>query len=1373
MPQVSITLDGLPCVDPRLLAEDLQDGLEYDENTTCPDQFAGRANSFRSPRGPLYGRGWVLLSYQDLQNLDLDATDHTLTFALDNSTVSFENLTVIKTEAILSRDEAGAESVYLLELVDCRYYGKFTTVDRQYNVRFQEATIGNSYTPAQPYYLTTTNSGTAWTWQQMFEDLWERLPTIFGSPPNTSGLWDATTPEDYRFVGVNLWDAIQKICSDQSVVLSLLPSGDFIAETLDVPNSTVEQTLNTAFQQDPVDASLDLEPVVGLAPSAIRVYFRAHYYPYQGDITTDAHTVTEVEAWELKPAWYIEVSATDAGYEGATAPGTILGLWSSTTALFDQNSPSSPYNNSALNTEANTIAAYVLNTFTTADRYSHGTFGGVWSLSPCSSVAVVSYFDYGTGLFTQYIRAPRHFDPDAFLSSAGSSDSGHESAGSLSAADALGNAVGNPLQAIAQEYPGPPDIGRSERPYPRIAFVKLTEKLNTGKSASADVYYATTTTTTITWTSSTASIEVWDFSGATLESGTYCLAVYKWQVGKWVVMPTGDTTPPNLFRFRLTDSLTPTLAGGTSSAPAVILDWNSGTSSYDDGTAITVVDIYGKLSSHPGFFEGYSGYYGFCCKLPDKDEYQIVYMEQQALFIQVSLNNAISGGGSLGATVQNYWYGVSPGSTVNIYDPLNLYNGAVSASLALCAWDNIRLKYVIIDMSQNAASPISLFYLNAPLTTGGSASATLRVWNVGAGAWQNTGASVTVYDSSNLVPAGVTLPITTLGVAFKSPQSGRYEIIAVPGSGGVQIVRFKLTAPLTLGGSATADTQVWDPAAGGGAGAYVTGDSITVVDYYGSLGRRGKFQGPIGRYGFAVILQDKDEYQILDMEETAQFSEFQMGEDMGASVAGQAGATLSSTNFWHGQDTQGQITIYDPLGIFSTATNGQHGIVTWDEKRENYIALAMTHKAHFVYGYLAEDMGHTTPHQAAFTQVGYFQGTNPSANLAVDTLEIYDQLQTGDNVLLVYDDRSKLYRIADAKQQVGSIQWARTYASHNLDTDSKSLNHYVECQAVSNSIGSDYDSGSAHFNVYLPSPSSATDPNVEEDTIIGYTTDKDGRRVCVTDYLDECRGSIKIWSGSAPDIPHGWSLCDGSGTTPNLQGKFILGARPGGGDGPFDNEGSQNDIGDTGGVRKHTHKSHLPDATSSVAPLATSVAAASSLSEFIGFPVSLDATPNMTGSPIADGNTTETELTITTTGGTITTGGNTEPLTLSGHTHTVGIIGIHEGTGGVIQPDWGTTAGPNVDLVDPDPHYHEVNLDDLGISLSPNGHSHRVTVPVTGITFSPTILEFTPEGYVYTVTSVSVATTVASHFHMTPTLAHSQEYHVPEYYALCYIMRTD
>ena len=61
--------------------------------------------------------------------------------------------------------------------------------------------------------------------------------------------------------------------------------------------------------------------------------------------------------------------------------------------------------------------------------------------------------------------------------------------------------------------------------------------------------------------------------------------------------------------------------------------------------------------------------------------------------------------------------------------------------------------------------------------------------------------------------------------------------------------------------------------------------------------------------------------------------------------------------------------------------------------------------------------------------------------------------------------------------------------------------------------------------------------------------------VNVTTFLT---GMIMLWSGAVVDIPDGWLLCDGNLSTPDLRGKFVVGA------------GDAYTPADTGGADTHT-----------------------------------------------------------------------------------------------------------------------------------------------------------------------------------------------------------
>jgi microcystin-dependent protein len=57
-------------------------------------------------------------------------------------------------------------------------------------------------------------------------------------------------------------------------------------------------------------------------------------------------------------------------------------------------------------------------------------------------------------------------------------------------------------------------------------------------------------------------------------------------------------------------------------------------------------------------------------------------------------------------------------------------------------------------------------------------------------------------------------------------------------------------------------------------------------------------------------------------------------------------------------------------------------------------------------------------------------------------------------------------------------------------------------------------------------------------------------------------GAIVMWSGSSSTIPAGWALCDGTGGTPDLRGRFVVGLDPG--DPDYQNMGA------TGGQKEVT-----------------------------------------------------------------------------------------------------------------------------------------------------------------------------------------------------------
>lgn len=68
-------------------------------------------------------------------------------------------------------------------------------------------------------------------------------------------------------------------------------------------------------------------------------------------------------------------------------------------------------------------------------------------------------------------------------------------------------------------------------------------------------------------------------------------------------------------------------------------------------------------------------------------------------------------------------------------------------------------------------------------------------------------------------------------------------------------------------------------------------------------------------------------------------------------------------------------------------------------------------------------------------------------------------------------------------------------------------------------------------------------------------------------------GGIIMWSGSVVSIPGGWALCDGSNGTPDLRGRFIVGA--GGAYSPGNTGGAETVTLDATQIPSHTHSVNL------------------------------------------------------------------------------------------------------------------------------------------------------------------------------------------------------
>lgn len=129
---------------------------------------------------------------------------------------------------------------------------------------------------------------------------------------------------------------------------------------------------------------------------------------------------------------------------------------------------------------------------------------------------------------------------------------------------------------------------------------------------------------------------------------------------------------------------------------------------------------------------------------------------------------------------------------------------------------------------------------------------------------------------------------------------------------------------------------------------------------------------------------------------------------------------------------------------------------------------------------------------------------------------------------------------------------------------------YINQLNAANPVGSDpIASGDDHIRL-IKSAIKATFPNITGP--ITPTQDDLNTRLVPS-------GFIGMWSGAASALPSGWYLCDGTNGTPDLRGRFVLGA------------GGSYSVGNSGGAESVTlSQSQLPSHTHSATSTFTGTA---------------------------------------------------------------------------------------------------------------------------------------------------------------------------------------
>jgi len=225
----------------------------------------------------------------------------------------------------------------------------------------------------------------------------------------------------------------------------------------------------------------------------------------------------------------------------------------------------------------------------------------------------------------------------------------------------------------------------------------------------------TITTTTLGEALETPVDDLEDYAAVISSDAAYIpegtdIVVYRVKDRWYIIPPT--VAQSDLTLFELTADLP---LGGE--ANAVKMAWNPATTRYvSTGEVITVRDAFNDSAVNPGAFVGSIGYRGWA-KRPAANEgmdstpvegeqprWPIVFLEHKAEMIAFvateDMNEAVAS--RMAVTVERFWNGKDPGSTVNVWDEEGLFYYAMEGAKGVARWDDKQDRYVVIECQTKA-----------------------------------------------------------------------------------------------------------------------------------------------------------------------------------------------------------------------------------------------------------------------------------------------------------------------------------------------------------------------------------------------------------------------------------------------------------------------------------------------------------------------------------------------------------------------------------------------------------------------------------------------------------------------------------------------
>lgn len=206
----------------------------------------GKPNSFTMPRGEGPGFGYILLTKNELNDIDLDAYNHRLVFhSRELSPVVVDYLCVVDARAIApNASSSSLTTMYLVRLADQRHLAGISTTLYNYNVPTPEITSEGApiYYEGTMKEKITQDGYDPWPWEGILQDLWYQISPEAGDngllgpfPAFHTGAAKppaSVNPEGYFFSGLSVWKCFNRVLYDGAHTLECHADGTYKLATL-------------------------------------------------------------------------------------------------------------------------------------------------------------------------------------------------------------------------------------------------------------------------------------------------------------------------------------------------------------------------------------------------------------------------------------------------------------------------------------------------------------------------------------------------------------------------------------------------------------------------------------------------------------------------------------------------------------------------------------------------------------------------------------------------------------------------------------------------------------------------------------------------------------------------------------------------------------------------------------------------------------------------------------------------------------------------------------------------------------------------------------------------------------------------------------